>query len=157
MQSNSKRQKIIYLLPIRRSRMWQKIRHYRFIYEFSSVVQSIFHVRMKEALTVKFAATKKPCKLFYRLFSNTKRSIPPKSQQPWDKACVRVGNVKIDWEAASKGPSLYTASTRFREFQFKILHKMIATNSLLHKIKITDTNLCSFCLNFEETSIHLYW
>ena len=36
-------------------------------------------------------------------------------------------------------------------------HRIIATNSLLYKINIIDTNLCSFCADCEETIFHLHW
>lgn len=49
--------------------------------------------QMKETLTVKLAATEKSSRLFYRFFSEMKRTAPQKSQQQWDKDCVRAGNV----------------------------------------------------------------
>ena len=63
----------------------------------------------------------------------------------------------MDWEATYKTSALCTASTRLREFQFKFLHRITATNSLLYKINISDSSLCSFCAESEETILHLYW
>ena len=43
------------------------------------------------------------------------------------------------------------------KFKFKFLHRRIATNSFLFKIKFSDTDLCCFCQNAQETVIHLFW
>ena len=68
-----------------------------------------------------------------------------------------MSNVQTDWEAAYRATTYRTTSTRLRHFLFKFLHGIITTNSVLYKIKIIDTNVCSFCANCEETIIHLYW
>lgn len=47
--------------------------------------------------------------------------------------------------------------TYLKNFQFKILHRIIPTNSLLYKIKIKDTQLCTFCHVDEETIEHLFY
>ena len=44
-----------------------------------------------------------------------------------------------------------------RNFQFKLLHRIIPTNSFLFKIKLTNTNLCTFCNSQEETLEHLFF
>ena len=54
-------------------------------------------------------------------------------------------------------PRICAVSTKLRNFQFKFLHRRIATNSFLFKIRIPDTALCYLCKTDEETLIHLYW
>ena len=44
-----------------------------------------------------------------------------------------------------------------RNFQFKFLHRRIATNSFLFKIKFSGSNLCCFCQTTQETLLHLFW
>ena len=50
-----------------------------------------------------------------------------------------------------------TLSTKLRNFQFKFLHRRIATNSFLFKIKLSESNLCCFCQSAQETLLHLFW
>ena len=50
-----------------------------------------------------------------------------------------------------------TKSTKLIEFQFKLLHKRLPTNSYLYKIKIKDNENCSFCKMQKEEIIHLFW
>ena len=42
-------------------------------------------------------------------------------------------------------------------FQYKIIHKILGTNSLLFKISISTSNLCRACNEFEETDDHLFF
>lgn len=42
-------------------------------------------------------------------------------------------------------------------FQYKFLHRLIATNSFLYKIKMKESKLCSFCQYEEETIEHLFY
>ena len=44
-------------------------------------------------------------------------------------------------------PYLVTTETRLRELQWKINHHIYATNILLHKMKVTLNNKCSYCIN----------
>lgn len=50
-----------------------------------------------------------------------------------------------------------TISTKHRVFQYKLLHRILATNSWLHKVSILESGLCSFCNSSQETLIHLFW
>ena len=63
----------------------------------------------------------------------------------------------LDWESIYLLPRLCTVSTKLRNFQFKFLHRKIATNSFLYKIKLSETNLCCFCQTAQETLLHLFW
>jgi hypothetical protein len=47
--------------------------------------------------------------------------------------------------------------TYLRNFQFKFLHRIIATNSFLYKIKLKDTHLCTSCKANNETIEHLFF
>ena len=44
-----------------------------------------------------------------------------------------------------------------QNFQFKLLHRIIPTNSFLDKIKLKNTNLCTFCKIHDETIEHLFF
>ena len=47
--------------------------------------------------------------------------------------------------------------SKTRNFQFKILHRIIATNDFLYKVDIVDNNLCTFCDLEIETLEHLFY
>ena len=42
-------------------------------------------------------------------------------------------------------------------FQFKLLHRPLATNHFLNKIGIRPDDLCTFCRDEREPLIHLFW
>ena len=63
----------------------------------------------------------------------------------------------LNWTFIYSLPRICAVSTKLRNFQFKFLHRRIATNSFLFKIRISDTALCYLCKTDEETLIHLYW
>lgn len=46
---------------------------------------------------------------------------------------------------------------KFNWLQFQILHRIIPTNYYLHKLKLTDSPLCSFCKTDIETIDHHFY
>ena len=44
-----------------------------------------------------------------------------------------------------------------KAFQFKIIHRILATNRLLFKMKISNYDLCTFCTSASESISHLFW
>ena len=49
-----------------------------------------------------------------------------------------------------------TLDIRTRIFQYKLLNRIVYINKLLHKIKLLDTSLCTFCGECEESLEHLF-
>ena len=54
-------------------------------------------------------------------------------------------------------PFKCTKITKLIIFQFKLVHRRLATNSFLKKIGIKQSDLCTFCKTEEESLIHLFW
>ena len=52
---------------------------------------------------------------------------------------------------------LFYALRKRRVFQFKFLHRRVATNDFLLKIGKKETDSCSFCAGSPETLTHLFW
>ena len=50
----------------------------------------------------------------------------------------------------------FTTDTTLRWFQYRITHRIIATNEYLYKIKVKGNNLCTFCNQDVETIEHLF-
>ena len=44
-----------------------------------------------------------------------------------------------------------------RTFQYKFLHRIIATDTFLYKIELKDSKMCTFCKLGEETIEHLFF
>ena len=63
----------------------------------------------------------------------------------------------IDWTAVYLSPFKCTKVTKLIIFQFKLLHRRLATNAFLKKIGIKEIDLCTFCKPEEENLIHLFW
>ena len=47
-----------------------------------------------------------------------------------------------------------TVDSRSREFQFKVLHRHLASNKFLHKISLEAPFLCTFCKRESESIEH---
>ena len=54
-------------------------------------------------------------------------------------------------------PFWCSKETKLREFQFKLLHRRIATNDFLYKIGIKQSDSCTFCGEPTENLVHLFW
>ena len=53
-------------------------------------------------------------------------------------------------------PFQVALDTYTRDFQYKILNRILFTNSKLFKLKLVESPLCSFCDKNEETLEHLF-
>ena len=93
----------------------------------------------------------------YRRLVQDKASTPLQSQEKWLSEKDIVGNSTVNWRNAYYLPFLCTRETKLRVFQFKLLHRRIATNDFLCKIGIKQVDSCSFCGETTETLVHLFW
>ena len=62
-----------------------------------------------------------------------------------------------EWKLIHTVPFRVTKDSRLQWFQYRIINKILATNSFLFKIKIKDSKYCNFCHSEEETIEHLLW
>ena len=63
----------------------------------------------------------------------------------------------VNWESTYSLPFWCSKETKLREFQFKLLHRRIATNDFLYKIGIKQSDSCTFCGEATENLVHLFW
>ena len=96
------------------------------------------------------------CKEAYKLIVKKISSTPAKSQTKWITDCRNYAN-SIKWNKSYNLPFYCTRETKLQTFQFKLLHRRIATNNYLYKIGISLTDSCTFCEQTTETLIHLFW
>jgi len=110
-------------------------------------------VSSQDELLSKIKMTKKVCKLVHdnciqKLFK------VPNAEIKW---ALFFDDLDLDW------PQIYTISfqsslsTRLRYFQYKLLHRYLGVNKLVHQMGIIDSNLCTFCNDMVENIEHLFW
>ena len=50
-----------------------------------------------------------------------------------------------------------TKSSKLQWFQYRIIHRIIGTNEFLFKIKVKQSDKCSFCNEETESLEHIFW
>ena len=110
-----------------------------------------------ESFAAKLAKCQSANKLVYTKLISIKCTHPTHNQQQWLKDCHQNDVDSINWRDAYQLASKYTKSTTILEFQYKFLHRRIATNDFLTRIGVRDNPNCSFCNREEEKLLHLFW
>jgi len=77
----------------------------------------------------------------------------PTSQKAWENI-LKCG--ELSWKKYYMLTSKATHEVKSREFQYKILHRILPTNDVLFKMKIANDNKCTFCRLHAETLLHLF-
>lgn len=88
---------------------------------------------------------------FYSIL-NTKGAIP-NSQSKW---CSDLQVSSMNWQNIYNLPFSLTVGSQYKWFQYRINTRLLATNSFLYKINISNSDLCSFCFTERETILHLF-
>ena len=83
----------------------------------------------------------------------SKRSITPTSKKKYDE--VYASEYDLNWEFAYSNAFKCAIDTKTREFQYKILNRILPLNDFLLKIGKIDSPLCTFCQSLKETMCHL--
>ena len=97
----------------------------------------------------------KGAKNFYDIFVSDKYE-KPKSERKWEEEF----NMYVDsawWKKQNTLVKTMTDDISLRWFHYRILHRIIGTNYLLHKIGIFESNMCTFCNEQPETICHLFY
>jgi hypothetical protein len=96
---------------------------------------------------------KKPSKIFLNLLVESKIEQPPPSQNRWIEEIPEI--LKEDWSCNYEIAKIKTPDTKLQSFQFKILHRILATNSKLFHYGIKENDLCTFCSI--EKEVYCIW
>ena len=104
-----------------------------------------------------FLKTKKPNRPAYKILVSKKQKRPITAQRKLVMDCMLETQENIDWNTVYRTPFQCTKITKPIVFQFKLLHRRLATNSFLTEINLKDNEQCTFCQNDKETLIHLFW
>ena len=96
---------------------------------------------------------RKGSKDFYKIINYLDEPVP---RNKWNTALNR--NVpKTSWTAIYKACFNTVKDNYLIYLQFKIINRILGTKSLLYKISLTDSPLCTFCKEQEETILHLFY
>ena len=101
----------------------------------------------QETMPLKHSLKKreKPGPLMYQKLVRAKSLTPRKSQLKWFQDCNYSDEEgTFNWELAYLMAERCTKSTKLTEFQFKLLHRRIATNDFLLKIGRKENDSCTF-------------
>ena len=74
-----------------------------------------------------------PCKTWERILEK---------ELDWKKIFLKINSIK---------------ETKLRWFQFKIVYRILVTNSILLKMNIVQSDRCNFCLLEKDSVIHYLW
>lgn len=69
-------------------------------------------------------------------------------------------NIHIEFEHFCKNfknISSTTIATKYRDFQYRLLHCIVFLNDVLYKWKLVDSPNCTFCKKKVETYVHFFW
>lgn len=70
---------------------------------------------------------------------------------------INMTKDKVWWKACNHASTHFRKDVRLIWFQYRIIHRILATNVLLKKIGIVESDMCSFCRESIETLKHLFW
>lgn len=85
----------------------------------------------------------------------SKRSITPTAKKKYDEDYS--SECDLNWEFIYSNAFKCAIDTKTREFQYKILNRILPLNVFLFKIGKIDSPLCTFCQSSEETMYHLFF
>ena len=92
-------------------------------------------------------------KQIYNVFVKRK-AVPPSSLEKWEiDIGIDFGN---EWKTIFKLPYHCTRSTQLQALQYRILHRYLPCKQWLHKIGISDTNLCDNCQVIDTIEHYLF-
>ena len=91
-------------------------------------------------------------KTVYSTYINT-IALPPVAKLKWS---INYEITDDDWHSIFRIPFCSVRDTAIQYFQYRILHRVLGLNSLLFKMKMTDSPKCSFCNTEDETIEHFF-
>ena len=99
-----------------------------------------------------YSKNKKGAQDMYKLLN--KNNECPSGKTFWNKTYNFNDN---QWKQKFWEPFKILKDSKMQWFQSRINHNILATNTFLYKIKVTNKSNCTFCLSADETIKHLLW
>ena len=92
-------------------------------------------------------------KHIYRSFLAKKQTTPTAKDR--EKLSAKYHRLTIDWKRVYLLSFRTTLETKLREFQFKILNRIVFTNEKLFRFGMAESDKCVFCQTEVESIEHL--
>ena len=92
------------------------------------------------------------CKVIYNSLIIQKNLPPPTAE----KRLIEYGYDSNKRRIIYSLPFRVTKEIKLAIFQYKIIHNILCTNSLLYKMKKINSPDCPFCINTDHTILHLF-
>ena len=83
------------------------------------------------------------------------RNTVPTSKKYFENVFPSL-SLSFTWKDVYILPRIVTINTRLQVFQYKVLNNVLYLNKHLYIFKLSDTKLCSFCNQEDETVIPLF-
>ena len=90
-------------------------------------------------------------KYIYRSILAKKQTTPTAKE----KLSAKYHHLTIDWKRVYLLSFRTTLETKLREFQFKILNRIVFTNEKLFRFDMAESDKCAFCQTEVESIEHL--
>ena len=106
-----------------------------------------------------FLKARQPNRLAYKILVGKKEEKVCQSSKKMDRR-LQSWNSRKHWLRHInfyRSSFLCTKISKLIVFEFKLLHRRLATNSFLTKINLKDNEQCTFHQNDMESLIHLFW
>ena len=98
---------------------------------------------------------KKGCQVIHKILQKSHHLEKPNFKVKWERDLDQTLETNT-WKIICKNPFLATWDPKLQEFQFKIIHRILPTNSFLYKARLKDSENCSVCNTQKETILHKF-
>ena len=106
---------------------------------------------------MRFVESATPTRLAYGKFISSKSEQPRICQHKWSNEINLPPDEKIDWRAVYQLAFQCTKSSKLITFNCKLLHRRLATNTFLKKIRVLEDDKCTFCQSEAESLFFFFW
>ena len=89
-----------------------------------------------------------------KVFKMGNHSVPT-AMNSWQQE-ILIGEKGNQWSDIFRIANSANRDVNMKMFQFKILHRILATNKKLKQFRIIDSDLCDFCGLETESIIHIF-
>ena len=77
----------------------------------------------------------------------------PKSELKWE---IDLNLQNFNWRLPNNILFKIANDIKLRWFQYRIIHRILSTNTYLYKIGIANNSNCTFCTEENETLLHIF-
>ena len=128
--------------------------HWRTIIKEASFLPIIFPVPNVPTVTVDGSSLNifdVSSKQIYRQFQAKKQEVPTAQK----KLSYKYPHSAVDWEKVYSLAFCSSMDSKLREFQYKVLNRIVFTNEKLFRFGITQSPLCTFCQKEDKSIEHV--